>query len=149
MGLSILNPENFQQPWTVDDNTCDPELPGVAETEKFSDQLYKSSEVQRREQGSEIDTELCVQKWGCGWRENLSLMGFPDQGRKMNIGLHVNASGLKWLPGVRCWEVLWGYLTKETWIINFTEWKKTIEQRITSYPEMRELRISCDDLSHI
>ena len=52
MGLSILNPENFQQPWTVDDNTCDPELPGVAETEKFSDQLYKSewgSEARTRE----------------------------------------------------------------------------------------------------
>lgn len=42
MGLSILNPENFQQPWTVDYNASDPELPGVAEIEKFSDQLYKS-----------------------------------------------------------------------------------------------------------
>lgn len=41
MGISILNPENFQQLGTVD-YTSDPELPGVAEIEKFSDQRYKS-----------------------------------------------------------------------------------------------------------
>ena len=124
MGLSILNPENFQQLGTVD-YTSDPELPGVAELEKFSDQRCKS-------------------EWGSGertreWERHRTICAEVRlwmKGKPLTVG--VSRPGFKRLPGVRCWEVLWGYLTKETWLKTFTEWIKAIEQCITSYPEMRE-----------